>query len=264
MADYTVKDIDQILAALSTDDAVWSKLGINMSEFNYSGFEPMQFLVLVVNKGKAAGRGRVDIGHDMLALALLGCIRGNNLSKIRAHATDALKQWLTIKSQHYGLVSTADTNSSVTLSRLALVMANVLSKGYHNSEITVFPGGIRDQRLPAGLNLPVMAGLLPYLVTEAHNLILADAYQLYQFKFDRQINANKARATPADYTVAKRKVEVARYFKTQFDSNFYSDEQRTNHALAISLIQKKDDGYELVPGVIGGLTAMQTEWNALA
>jgi len=255
--------VEDILANLCTDETLWDNMEITVAQMDYSGFEPKSFMLTLLKKGQTAGRTKAEMIGDLRDLAVLGCVRGNNLKKMKDHCTPELATFINLKTQIYGLVSKATGRDSATLGRIGIIMAQLMSEGYYAKKITKFPAGLVVPGLPAGLNLPTMGGLLPTIQDPEENMILCDAYCMYQHKFDAIINSKSIKAAPLTNTQGHRKASVDQFFRTQYESQLFSEPVRHAHASKIGLIQRVAGVTSLVPAIKPGLLALANEWRAI-
>lgn len=261
----TLKQVDDILRDMAGDDAAFDALAVDVQEMVYSGFEPKQFMILLLNKATAAGVALPAFKKDLATLATIGTLRGNNLTKIGSNSSQPLKTYMTIATRTYGIVSKVANKDTVTLTRIALVCARLLSTAFAAGKMqNLHAASITDARMPAAMGIPTFASLIPKLddfTDQNQAVIMSDAFKRYQMRFDDTINGKKHRT--AATTMAARKVEICKYFDIQYDSAFYSSEDRVLHCIKAGLIEADGPKNKIVPGLLVGLTAMAAEFNAL-
>lgn len=223
-----------MLAALDAAENLGGEMAIALNIMEYQGFEPNALLRHLEERRRAQNIGDAVHRRSLFTLAILGTVRGSNLEKITQKSTDALRAFLQPLVQTYGLVSRPGArNNAPTLVRLAACFVRQISLAIFTGNIAIVPPvtpemlGGAGSLIPRAFCLSSMGSLIPNAGLNPDDRgLLIGAFCYHQYCFDGIINPRQR--TPL--------AQIMQYVTVQVSSNFYTNQQRLDHMMAIGII----------------------------
>lgn len=244
-------------------DALEGLLELEMSDFEYKGFTPGEFLKHLLRLANQRGIPQSTLRKDLFQLAVIGTFRGNNVERIQNRATDGLQRFMQSCVTNYGLVSKAgNSNTTVTLARVAACLAREVGIAYFKRIITLdsvvsTTRTIPNMTMPKPLCLSTYGALIPAENSMAAEQIemLEKAYCYHQYLFNGIIT----RGARVDKAV------VSGYAMIQKNSQLYSPEERIAYNTTVGLIASRGPG--VLPTITNThssvITEMVRRWDEL-
>lgn len=210
-----------------------SNMQLTLDDFQYQGFQPLVLMEILMKLSHDKKISKEEFKKDLMTMAVIGTFRGSNLEKIKKKSSAQLRDFLAYCQTSYGLqAKPQNSNATVTLARIAAMMARQVSSGYYRQVLrlptvvdmtVVMPG----MAVPRALCLSTFGSLIPQntLPVDQKDLLI-HAFCLHQYHFDRVIAPQRAPDSAA----------VMQYVLIQMRSNLYSEEDRVQHCEAVGLI----------------------------